>query len=366
MAHRKPKMPDFIDLGDGNIQLPINPRWIVLGVLFVLAALWVLRGGPVYTIKPEEEGVVLTFGKYTRSTPPGLHFKFPWPIQAVEKVTVDELRRMEFGFRTVRQGQYRDASNDVSMLEEAQMLTGDENVVNCSMAAQYRIRDAVDYLFNYLTSQDVNDALQDVGEAALRQAVGDHPIDHVLTTRKQEIQSEIRDKMQEMADRYAMGVTIVEVQLQNVQPPMEVNSAFKDVASAREERERIINQAEAYEREKLPLAEGEAARVIAEADGYREARIAEAQGSVARFKAIAGEYAQAPDITRARLYLDAMEDLLPHVRVTVVDPEVGVVNLKSLGMDAPPPVPRVTDEERRRSMEGPPRVTDEERRRSTP
>ena len=319
--------------GEHPIELNVNPRAIVLGIVILLAVLWFVRGGPAYTVAPDEEGVVLTFGKYTKTAQPGFHLKWPWPIQTVETPKVTETKRLEFGFRSVTRGgstTYTSFDGNSEMLHEARMLTGDENVVDCSMVVQFYIRDSLEYLFNFRPG-DVESALRDVGEAALRQAVGDHPIDDVLTRNKFQVQDEIKQKMQELADLYKMGVTIGQVQLQDVQPPSEVANAFKQVASAREEREQIINVAQAYAREAVPKAEGEAARVKLEADAYKEARVAEAQGAVSRFLAIAKEYKSSPEVTRTRMYLEALEEVLPKMKLTVVDKEAGIVNLKALG-----------------------------------
>lgn len=328
-----PKLPDM------NIQ--ISKNMVVAIVAVFLVGAFLVIGKPTYTVAPDEEGVVLTFGHYTKTTRPGLHFKFPWPIQTVERPKVSEVKRLEFGFRSLTRGTtttYTDFSESSLMLHEAQMLTGDENVVNVSMVVQYRIADSLEYLFNFSSPTAVENALQDIGEAALRQAVGDRPIDHVLTTRKFEVQSEIEDKMEELADLYEMGVSIVAVQLQDVKPPRQVEASFQEVATAREQREQIINVALGYEKERIPTAEGEAERMKLEAQGYREARVAEANGDVARFKALAAEYAAAPEVTRIRLYLEAMGELLPKMRITIVDEAAGIVNLKVLGA-TPPPIP---------------------------
>ncbi|MBN2311851.1 MAG: FtsH protease activity modulator HflK [Candidatus Hydrogenedentes bacterium] len=330
MAYRK---PEVIRSG-GEHPFPISPRTIVIAVLVLLLAIWLIRGGPAYTVAPDEEGVVLRFGRYARSEQPGFHVKFPWPIESVETPKVTEIKRLEFGFRSSGQGPsatYVSFMDSGNLLKEAQMLTGDENVVDCSMAIQYQIRlaDVRDYLFNF-GPNDVEATLRDIGEAALRQAVGDHPIDDVLTTGKLEVQQEIEEKVQELADQYGMGIKITAVKLQDVQPPKQVAAAFKDVATAREEREKIINEALAYKREQIPEAEGQGEALRQEAEGYKAARIAEAQGAVARFKAIALEYDAAPEITRTRLYLEAMNEFLPRVKLTVIDEEAGVVNLKAL------------------------------------
>ena len=317
----------------------LNVRWGVLAALALLALLWVVRGGPAYTVAPDEEGLVMTFGQYARSAGPGLHFKWPWPIQTVIVQNVSQVKRIEVGFRSVTVGgttTYRSFDTDQSMLREARMLTGDENVVDASMAVQYYIRDARSYSFNFLPG-DADRMLRATAEAALRQAVGDHPIDDVLTANKIQIETEVREKIQELADVANMGVMIDQVKLQDVHPPDRVAQAFRRVASAREERERIINQAEAYQREKLPQAQGEAERIRLQAQAYREARVAEAQGAAARFQAVAQEYANAPEVTQARLYLEMMEELLPRVRLTVVDSSAGVLNLKNLGQPTPTP-----------------------------
>lgn len=324
----------------------LNWRWIVLGVGVLLAALWVVRGGPAYTVAPDEEGLVMTFGRYTRSAGPGLHFKWPWPIQSVIVQNVSEVKRIEVGFRSaVSAGKttYRSFDVDPDMLKEARMLTGDENVVDASMAVQYYISDARAYTFNFQPGA-VDSMLRGTAEAALRQAVGDHPIDDVLTGNKIQIEEEVRGKMQELADLAQMGVMIDQAKLQDVHPPDRVAQAFKRVASAREERQRIINQAEAYQRERLPQAQGEAERVRLQAQAYRESRVAEAEGAVARFQAIAREYETAPEVTRARLYLEMMEALLPRVKLTVVDSATGVLNLNTLREPLSAPVSPVVTE----------------------
>lgn len=340
---RKPFVPEVIGpkgggkgggIDWGNIKF--SPSRIIWPVLILLFVIWLIRGGPAYTVAPGEEGLVLTFGKYTRTSDPGFHLKMPWPIQSVEIADIGEVKRIEIGFRSVTSGStttYRSFTNDLSLLSEAQMLTGDENVVDCSMTVQYRIKNSRDYLFNFEPGE-VESMLHALSEAALRQAVGDHPINDVLTTGKFEIMSEIKSKLQDLADLTGAGVTIHDVFLQDVQPPREVAAAFKEVASAREEREKIINEARAYQSEQLPRAQGEAERMRLEARGYQEARVAEAQGAVARFVAIAKQYDQSPEITRSRLYLETVSELLPNIRLTVVDESAGLVNLKALGAPA--------------------------------
>ncbi|GJM27162.1 MAG: HflK protein [Phycisphaerae bacterium] len=330
MALKKPQVVPPI--GNRQFNIPTGP--VLMGLIVLIFAFWLVRGGPAYMVDADEEGIVLRFGKYVRSTQPGFHFKAPWPIETVEKPQVTITRRIEFGFRTEGSGDsptYISFMDDYSyLIKEAQMLTGDENIVNCSMAIQYKISDARAYLFNYEKPEAVQETLRDIGESALRQAVGNHPIDDVLTTGKDQVQIEVREKVQDMADLYEMGISITALNLQDVQPPEEVKKAFTDVASAREERAQYINEAKAYQSREVPLAEGQAEALKLEAQAYKEARIAQANGAVSRFQAIATQYRLAPELTRTQLYLDAMEQLLPLLKLTVIDENAGIVNLKSL------------------------------------
>ncbi|MDZ4857848.1 MAG: FtsH protease activity modulator HflK [Candidatus Hydrogenedentes bacterium] len=345
MSERKSFKPEIIrhgGAGGGGFDMKKfrpNLAKIIGPLLLLLLVFWLVRGGPAYTVAPGEEGLLLTFGHYTRTTGPGFHFKLPWPIQTVEFANIGEVKRLEVGFRSEVVGEstsYRDFQNDPTMLSEAQMLTGDENVVNCSMAVQYQVLNSREYLFNFGPGE-VEFMLKAVAEAALRQAVGDHPINDVLTTGKFQIMGEIKDEMQELVDITGAGVKIHDVFLQDVQPPREVAQAFHDVASAREERERIINEARAYQSEQIPRAEGEAERIKLSAMGYKESRVAEAQGAVSKFAAIMKQYDQSPEITRSRLYLETMSTLLPNLKLTIVDESAGVMNLKSLDMPRPQP-----------------------------
>ncbi len=342
MANR----PEWIGPKGGDFRIKVDPRLILIAVAGIIAVFWFVFGGPVYTVAPEEQGVVLTFGKYTKTTPPGLHFKMPWPVQTVETPKVTQVKKVEIGFRSAeRSGEnyYRSFTDSPDLLHEAQMLTGDENVVNCSMSVQYRITSAKDYLFNFADEEDVTSALRDIAEAALRQAIGDRPIDHALTTRKEQIQVEVQRKMEQLAELYGIGVEIAAVQLQDVKPPKEVEQSFREVASAREKREELVNKARGYQSQEVPRAKGEAQRILLEAAGYKESRMAEARGQAVRFTALSKEYAAAPEITRTRMYLEAMEDLLPRVKLTIVDEKAGVLNLRNLGVGAPIAAPKAPE-----------------------
>lgn len=304
-------------------------------VLVIVTLAWLVFGGPVYTIEAQEVGVVLTLGKYSKTVEPGLHFRIPWPIQTVERVQTAKVNRLEIGFRSVSYGgetDYVDFTdpNYSDLHSESQMLTGDENVVNCSMAVQYRITEPLAFLFTFQDPSDAERALKDMAEAALRQAVGDHPVDAALTEGKSIIRAEIQEKIQELVAAYGMGVTITEVQLQDVKPPEEVRSAFQAVASAREQREQFINVARAYQSEQIPKAEGESQSLMYEAEGYRESQIAKARGEVARFQALTKEYNTSPDLIRTRMYLEMLSTTLPNLRITVVDEKANLLNVKSL------------------------------------
>jgi membrane protease subunit HflK len=322
----------MFDMDDFRRELTIHISFpkVALILLAVVIILWLVFGGPFYIVGPDEEGIIQTFGKYTSSTSPGFHFKFPWPIQTVIVPKVKEIKRLEVGFRTkpgTGSAQYEDATNSSAMLREAQMLTGDENVVNNSMIVQYKIKNAVDYVFNV---KDQEGTLHDLAEAAERQVVGNRPIDDTLTTGKTDIQLEVLDKIQAMADQFGLGVTITAVQLQDVQPPGEVAAAFKDVATAKEDRDGIINTARGYQNEKIPQARGKAAQLLRESEGYERERVAMAEGDASRFLALAEEYKKAPAVTRERLYLETMKSVLPRVKKVIVDDEASIVNLNQL------------------------------------
>ncbi len=320
-------MDDFRRDLNINISPSMAGGLIVVGLLLA----WLIFGGPIYIVGPDEEGVIQTFGRYTSATSPGLHFKLPWPIQTVKLPKVTEIKRLEIGFRTIRQGPppvYIDARNDSRMLKEAQMLTGDENIVDSSMIVQYKIRDSVEFLFNVKHPEET---LHDLAEAAQRQVIGNRPIDDALTIGKTAIQVEIAEKIQDMANRYGAGVQIIAVQLQNVKAPREVSAAFTDVATAKEDRNRIINTSRGYQNEQIPKARGQAAKLLREAEGYERERVARAEGDVARFLALAEEYKKAPAITKKRLYLETMKTVLPRFRKVIVDEQASILNLNQLG-----------------------------------
>lgn len=286
-----------------------------LGVYAFLAALALYFVSGVYVVGPDEVGVVRRLGSYNRTVPPGIHYRLPYPFESVVKPKITEVRRVEIGFRTLTPGP---PPKYALVPEESLMLTGDENIVSCQFIVQFRISDPYQYLFRI---KDPEKAVKNAAEAALREIVGKKAIDEVLTTGRAEIQEETRALLQEILDRYEAGIRVLAVQLQDVQPPQEVIAAFKDVASAREDKVRFVNEAEAYRNQILPQARGEAARIIQEAEAYRETVIRRAEGEVARFLAVLREYEASPEITRRRLRLEALEEILPKVRKFVFDEE---------------------------------------------
>ena len=312
-----------IIIGDSEISVP--EKLLTLGILpiFGIALIfWLFTG--VYTVGPDEVGVVQRFGKYDRTVQSGLNYHMPFPIETVKTPKVTEVKRIEVGFRTVGKNQYR------TVERESLMLTGDENIVDAELIVQYKIKEPINYLFNFVGPELT---MREAAEASLRTVVGRHNIDEALTSGKLMIQEETKELLQSILDKYKTGVQVVAVQLQDVSPPKQVIDAFKDVASAKEDKNRMINEAEGYRNDIIPKARGEAQAMIREAEGFREARIARAEGDVAKFKAILKEYSKAKDVTRERLYLEAMEEILPGIEKYIVPngEDGNLLNLLNLG-----------------------------------
>jgi len=300
--------------GNGQGDGPHGPRFsqlrlpqgrLAIFVLLGLVVVWLLTG--IYIVNPDEQGIVLRFGKYVRTEGPGPHFAWPMPIETVYKPQVTQVLRSEVGFRSVGQSTSFQQGQVRTMPEEASMLTGDENIVNVQFSVQYKIGDPVKYLFNVAAPTAL---VRNAAEAAMREVIGNSLIDSAITDGKLKIQSEATQLLQEILDRYGAGIKIIAVQLQDVHPPHEVIDAFKDVASAREDKSRIINEAEAYRNEILPKARGQAAAMRNQAEAYSATRVQNAEGEAARFDALRQEYEKAPKVTRQRLYYETAEDIL--------------------------------------------------------
>ena len=313
-------MAKRIIIGDSEVTIP-NITLGILPLLGLAVAFWFFTG--VYMVGPDEVGVIRTFGAYTHQTQPGLNWHYPYPIQTVKTPKVTEVKRIEIGFRTTRNGQYR------TVEKESLMLTGDENIVDAELIVQYRIKEPENYLFKIVEPELT---VREASEASLRTIVGMNNIDETLTTGKFRIQEEAKKQIQAILDKYQSGIQVVAAQLQDVSPPKQVIAAFKDVASAKEDKNRLINQAEGYRNDVIPKARGEAEAMIRGAEGFRESRIKRAEGDVAKFNAVLKEYRKAKDITRERLYLETMEKVLPGVeKVIVPDKDSGnMLNLLNL------------------------------------
>ena len=291
-------------IGDKEVSIPVLGIFPMIGIGLVF---WLLTGA--YVVGPDEVGVVQTFGKHTRVTQSGLNYHLPYPIETVQTPKVTEVKRVEIGFRTMGNNQYR------TIEKESLMLTGDENIVDAELIVQYKIKDAASYLFNFVEPVLT---VREAAEASLRTVIGKHKIDEALTSGKFLIQEETKDLLQSILDKYGSGVLVVAVQLQDVSPPKQVRAAFKDVASAKEDKNRMINQAEGYRNDVIPKARGEAQAMISEAEGFREARVSRAEGEVAKFNAMLVEYKKAKVVTRKRLYLETMEEILPNINKYII------------------------------------------------
>lgn len=298
---------------------------------FVAIALLLYLGSGFFIVAPDQRGVVLRFGKVVREVGPGPSYHLPWPFEEVLRPSVTAIRKEEFGFRTVDVGppaRFRDVD------QEALMLTGDENIVKALFIVQYRVKSdpeaTTDFLFNVRNPQET---VRAASEAAMRQVIGSNKIDDALTEDRERIQIETQEVLQGILDGYDSGIQIETVKLQDVDPPDQVSDAFKDVISAQQDRERLINEARGYANDVVPKARGQAAQMLNDAEGYRLAKIQEAQGAAQRFIALHEEYAKAKDVTRLRLYIEAMEEILPRMDKIVIDEQTGDRTVPYLPLD---------------------------------
>ncbi|HEX9843258.1 MAG TPA: FtsH protease activity modulator HflK [bacterium] len=333
---KRGNMPPNVDEFQSQLQqkfrfnFSLHSLWLVL---LLLVAVWALTG--IYIVNPDEQGVVRTFGRMTRVSQPGIHYRIPWPVEQVDVIKVAQIRSMELGFRTILDGppaRVRD------LPVESLMITGDENLVNIQVVVQYRISDLEAYLFRVWDPLGTPEGrtLRDAAETALRGVVGSMTIDDILTVGRARVQDGTKVHLQQLMDIYQTGLLITEVKLQAVEPPEPVQAAFKDVVSAKEDRERIINEARSYREDLLPKARGEAEQMVRAAEGYRESRVRDAQGDTSRFLAMLKEYRLAKTVTRRRLYLEAIGEVLSKVDKVVISPSVAgktlpVLQLGELG-----------------------------------
>jgi len=312
-------------------QLQIkNPKKVAalaaLAVMVILALAFARQS--FYTVSPEEQGIVLRFGKFVRTAEPGLHGKIPFGVERVYKVPVQRQLKQEFGFRTVQadvKSQYRKKGYE----DESLMLTGDLNSADVEWIVQYRIADPLKYLFNV---RDVEKTFHDISEATMREIVGDRSVDEVITWGKEEINIKVKEKLQQRADQYETGLSVRVVLLQDVNAPPPVQPSWNKVNEAEQEKDKLINQAKSKYNTVVPKARGEAERQIKEAEGYAIERVNLALGQAHKFEAVYAEYKKAPQVTRKRYYLETMADILPKAgRKVIVDKEdTGVLRLLDL------------------------------------
>lgn len=287
-----------------------------IGLIIVLSIVFTT----FYTVEPDEEAVVMRLGRYYQTTTPGLHFKLPLGVDQVIKVKTRRVLQAEFGYRTSSVTARRTQYSDRDYADESLMLTGDLNVADVQWAVQYQISDPFKFLFS---ASEPETNIRDISESMMRRVVGDRSVTEVLTTGRVEINNEVQDLMQEIIDHYDMGINIVSVRLQDVNPPERVKASFNDVNAAMQEQERVINQAEEAYNRTIPEARGRAEQLVSEAHGYASEVINRAHGDTERFDAILVEYRRAPAITRKRIYLDTMEKIFTRFEnLTIVDPKV--------------------------------------------
>ena len=280
----------------------------------VVIGFWMLSG--FYRINPQQQGVVLRFGEWVSTTSPGLHYHLPYPIETVMKPEVTRDNRINVGFRTTGGG----AGNNRDVASESQMITGDENIVDIDFVVFWRIGDAGQFLFNLV---DPVETTKVAAESVMREIVGGSDIQFALTDGRQQIQAQARQRLQELLNEYEAGVTVREVQLLSVDPPAEVIDAFNEVQRARQDRDRLKNEAVAYRNDIVPRARGDAARIVAEAEAYAAEVVSRAEGDASRFQQIYTAYLENKDVTRERIYIETLEEILRNVNKIIIDQDGG-------------------------------------------
>ena len=307
-------------------SVTLNAKKIINIGIILLVAIIILSG--FYVVQAENVGVILRFGKYTKTTEPGLHLKIP-VIDKVYQVAVERQLKEEFGFRTLKAGINSQYSRG-NFNNESVMLTGDLNVVVVEWIIQYRVEDPYKYLFRVRNSRQT---LRDMSEASMREIVGDRTLNEVLTVGRQEISQTVEIKLQQLCEQYETGIRIKQVVLQNVNPPDAVKASFNEVNQAQQDKEKLINQARSEYNKVIPKAKGEALQTIQKAEGYASERVNGSKGDVARFIAVLEEYEKAPEITRQRIYLETMSKVLPVMAKKFIIDETGSGVLPLLNLD---------------------------------
>jgi membrane protease subunit HflK len=311
----RPDLEDLLKRGQERLRniLPGNLRGGGVAVAGLIAvAVWLASG--IYVVDPDEQGVVLRFGAFVGRTTPGINYHLPWPIESVATPKVTRENQLNVGYRLGSAEGTRDVP------EESLMLTGDENIIDINFTVFWVIKDAAQFLFNVQNPDgQLDGTIKAVAESAMREVVGKNQIEPILTADREPIQDEVRGLMQRILDSYGAGVTVTRVQMQKADPPAQVLEAYRDVQAARTDQDRMRNEAEAYANKVVPEARGQAARIIQQAEGYKSQVTAEAQGEAARFVSVYDEYKKAPDVTRRRIYLDTMRDILAGTNKVILD-----------------------------------------------
>ena len=290
------------------------PRTIVLLALAVVAIVFILTMG--FTVEPEETGLVLRFGRFTRQVPSGLHVKLPWPVETVVKVPVERQLKEEFGFRTSEINSGKATTYDpAEYADESLMLTGDLNVAVVEWTAQFRVRDPYKFLFKV---REVRKTFRDMNETVMREVVGDRGVNEVLTVGRQEIAAEVERRLQALCDQYETGIKVEQIVLQNVNPPDAVKPSFNEVNQAQQEREKLINQARADYNQVIPRAKGRAQQTNEQAQGFATDRVNRARGDAELFIQVHAAYQRAPEVTRRRMYLETMAEIYPKVKRKII------------------------------------------------
>ncbi len=313
--------------GQPNLQVPKIPASVLRGLVIGILAV-ILFVSSFYTVDPEQVGLVLRFGKFVRSTDPGLHMKLPFGVESVTKVPVQRQLKEEFGFRTTR-ADVRSQYSTGDYRQESGMLTGDLNSAQVEWVVQYRVVDPYKYLFRV---RNVTETFRAMSEAVMRKVVGDRTVNEILTVGRQEAADLAKQHLQDLCEQYETGIKVEQVVLQDVNPPDAVKPSFNEVNQAQQEKEKLINEAQSLYNQVIPKAKGQALQTIQEAEGYALDRVNRASGDSARFVSVYDAYLKAPEVTRKRIYLETMNDVLPKVeRKIIVDEKVrGLLPLLNL------------------------------------
>ena len=284
----------------------------ILLILLVALGAWGATG--FYRVQPDEEGIVLRFGKYVRTTGPGLNYHLPSPIESVLLPKVTRNERIEIGLRSFGESNRGGSRQDVP--EESLMITGDENIIDIDFVVLYRIGNAREYLFEI---RDPEGTVKAVAESVMREIIGQTPIQRALTEGRQQIEADARQKLQDLLNEYQAGIQILQVQLQSVDPPEQVVAAFNDVTQAQQDKDRLRNEADAYRNQIVPEAKGAAVKIVQQAKAYRDEVVARSEGDAARFQSVYQAYSQAKEVTAQRIYIETMEKILRNVNKVLID-----------------------------------------------